>query len=87
MCGEKALSTGDVKMKLGSPPRVRGEVLSMIIQNLPQRITPACAGRSLDLSSRCAHAGDHPRVCGEKSRARSPHKGFRGSPPRVRGEG
>ena len=66
MCGEKfeLLSTAD--MCVGSPPRVRGKAWFMIMNPKAARITPACAGKSRQMSEIVRSLGDHPRVCGEK---------------------
>ena len=49
-------------------------------------ITPACAGKSVQLLLVLLLCQDHPRVCGEKwfRKCRSP--GHKGSPPRMRGK-
>ncbi len=52
----------------------------------PIRITPACAGRRLELDKARRDARDHPRVCGEKFYGVRPGWHVGGSPPRVRGE-
>ena len=50
------------------------------------RITPAYAGKSLELVSIRSHIRDHPRLCGEKLRS-APAKPFpEGSPPPMRGK-
>ena len=51
-----------------------------------QRITPACAGKSLSVSVVVHSVKDHPRVCGEKSPVLIGRGSLRGSPPRVRGK-
>ena len=50
------------------------------------RITPACAGKSLPESGLVFGKRDHPRVCGEKLVSISLLFLVRGSPPRVRGK-
>ena len=50
------------------------------------RITPAYAGKRWCTSGRRSAAWDHPRVCGEKSEARSSELPTGGSPPRMRGK-
>ena len=52
-----------------------------------QGITPACAGKSLKLSSRTTGRRDHPRVCGEKVNLEAGVCRVWGSPPRMRGKG
>ena len=66
---------------------MRGEVVQGLSDAAPDRITPACAGRSTaSAASRFAYK-DHPRVCGEKSVFIKVKLFDIGSPPRVRGEG
>ena len=51
------------------------------------RITPACAGKSLALSTTAAGVRDHPRMCGEKTSCSGGFWMGWGSPPHVRGKG
>ena len=87
MCGEKI----DTKLKshdaTGSPPRVRGKVLSGLPILIYRRITPACAGKRGDHVPRRGRNRDHPRVCGEKGGKTMEQQAAEGSPPRVRGKG
>ena len=46
VCGEKRRGTAQGHPGLGSPPRVRGKVMMLILEKLDERITPACAGKS-----------------------------------------
>ena len=87
VCGEKLAGAGRVRLSLGSPPRVRGEVIVEHLHKLNCRITPACAGRSFVSESETRTTWDHPRVCGEKAVVNPKCQSDRGSPPRVRGEG
>ena len=86
VCGEKSGNCRLLDRVNGSPPRVRGEEGTPFLLCGRERITPACAGRSLRRIENRSRGEDHPRVCGEKSDR------FRycvlevGSPPRVRGE-
>ena len=66
VCGEKSPPMNLTPQVLGSPPRVRGKVLSRPHGFVKNRITPACAGKSCKTSSRRLTDMDHPRVCGEK---------------------
>ena len=47
-------------------------------------ITPACAGKTLTVSSFDGSTGDHPRVCGKNKLMNKNYKHAGGSPPRVR---
>ena len=53
----------------------------------PTGITPAYAGKSPRPMRAGPPAGDHPRVCGEKSLIRLLKRSCWGSPPRMRGKG
>ena len=67
VCGEKRTKRFSTSSKVGSPPRVRGEVaLAPFLAPRPG-ITPACAGRRRRLRPTWSKGKDHPRVCGEKS--------------------
>ena len=70
----------------GSPPRMRGKGSGTLPHYDHQGITPACAGKSLKLSSRTTGRRDHPRVCGEKRVQLGHVLAALGSPPRVRGK-
>ena len=48
------------------------------------RITPACAGRTVQLLNKNFINQDHPRVCGKDIIAKPNQCFFEGSPPRVR---
>ena len=66
VCGEKhALQICNV-CELGSPPRVRGKVIRLIVDDGLTRITPAYAGKRAVFRVWKGTARDHPRVCGEK---------------------
>ena len=72
---------------MGSPPRMRGKVLSFANSPTSSGITPAYAGKSL-VDWRREHAErDHPRVCGEKPHGSMLCPPILGSPPRMRGKG
>ena len=86
VCGEKlALNVIPNSIK-GSPPRVRGKVITY--QLTPERsgITPACAGKRGSGFSLRHQSEDHPRVCGEKGHPFRIPTAPPGSPPRVRGK-
>ena len=50
------------------------------------RITPAYAGKSSAMPPLIIWAGDHPRVCGEKTITRERINQLLGSPPHMRGK-
>ena len=87
VCGEKFCLNVIPNSIKGSPPRMRGKVTLLYALADREGITPAYAGKSLFQLDRLECAGDHPRVCGEKTAARLTGKALRGSPPRMRGKG
>ena len=86
VCGEKTPCFSTWQTRLGSPPRVRGKGGIGIYSTFTHGITPACAGKSCSGCCSCSCAGDHPRVCGEKSKEVAEYASKAGSPPRVRGK-
>ena len=69
VCGEKANCKSFVKYPQGSPPRMRGKVLSYSETSPLQGITPAYAGKSGFAMVSGVSVEDHPRVCGEKRKS------------------
>ena len=66
VCGEKdSWHYADYYTK-GSPPRVRGKVFYSFLLPSSSGITPACAGKRIQISAASPARWDHPRVCGEK---------------------
>ena len=86
MCGENALAPLPAGLPFGSPPRVRGKLVSLGFFRARDRITPACAGKTGFLVVAVHGSKDHPRVCGENRATASPTISGYGSPPRVRGK-
>ena len=87
VCGEKSRVCPRSDPGTGSPPRVRGKARGCLRRPVSQRITPACAGKSVLFNIYQVIAEDHPRVCGEKARTLIVQDEPQGSPPRVRGKG
>ena len=86
VCGENLIISRQDLSRRGSPPRVRGKLQAKKKYYEEQRITPACAGKTLGCPAAPTRPEDHPRVCGENS---SPFRAlilYPGSPPRVRGK-
>ena len=71
-------------LSVGSPPRVREKLQKDLTEKGVDRITPACAGKTMIRFSARYLLEDHPRVCGKnvENLALLIHRG--GSPPRVR---
>ncbi len=66
MCGEQVILCLLIRALWGSPPRVRGTAWEARRQILLERITPACAGNSIEQVNGGIREEDHPRVCGEQ---------------------
>ena len=87
LCGEKAKNPVRYSCKLGSPPPMRGKVGNGLKSNFIHGITPAYAGKSMELSSNIMVSKDHPRLCGEKASTKAWELWGTGSPPPMRGKG
>ena len=85
-CGEKPPTCRNSCLSLGSPPRVRGKAAARPIMNPCSGITPARAGKRLQISVVSMAGRDHPRACGEKFPLWFARWSILGSPPRVRGK-
>ena len=86
MCGEKHNRSYQQGLERGSPPHVRGKVGLRLIAAQDDGITPACAGKSEPPGSGLGASGDHPRMCGEKTKPQRVAPPKLGSPPHVRGK-
>ena len=86
LCGEKFLSALALDLPKGSPPPMRGKAISPMWGRLPERITPAYAGKSRFLVGFLCRIGDHPRLCGEKQKRLAQFPPDYGSPPPMRGK-
>ena len=70
VCGEKVTLVRLSASVQGSPPRMRGKDCHAAGCLPGGRITPAYAGKRRAAVCRGGERWDHPRVCGEKSRAK-----------------
>ena len=68
VCGEKVCSSKRFVLPRGSPPRMRGKAVLRQCRQFAVGITPAYAGKRMPSSRRVKQEGDHPRVCGEKTK-------------------
>ena len=66
---------------------MRGKETPSLVVVRGSRITPAYAGKRVDLANTGKCPRDHPRVCGEKFRGARFRDRRMGSPPRMRGKG
>ena len=85
-CGEKPSQGLRPHFLQGSPPRMRGKVLSLVILLLRMGITPAHAGKRVVWEPQTFDFEDHPRACGEKCNTGARQSEEKGSPPRMRGK-
>ena len=65
VCGKDYRSTLYVYTPLGSPPRVRERLIVNINISFCNRITPACAGRTIMELNQFSLSRDHPRSRGK----------------------
>ena len=85
VCGEHEFSASSSAIRAGSSPRVRGtRGLGILLRQLGG-VIPACAGNTVLGSGFLERGQDHPRVCGEHTRAALGAARGSGSSPRVRG--
>ena len=84
VCGKDAARDSNFWIRPGSPPRVRERHTSMRWALCMWGITPACAGKTLRVSSLSSSTQDHPRVCGKDYLKYLLLYVPLGSPPRVR---
>ena len=68
VCGEKRPGRPALWHVAGSPPRVRGKANYSPTERHGEGITPACAGKRCSTIAGSQYRGDHPRVCGEKTK-------------------
>ena len=65
---------------------MRGKVSPVLVRAIPDRITPAYAGKSPTNPRPVFSNRDHPRLCGEKVTVAVPLIPYSGSPPPMRGK-
>ena len=86
MGGEKILEPSMGVGNFGSSPRGRGKVNPEEPDSMPERITPAWAGKSSGADPTDWTTTDHPRMGGEKASAELYCIAALGSPPRGQGK-
>ena len=67
-CGEKVDEITRFHIVQGSPPRMRGKVPIDSASVEQWGITPAHAGKRVNIPSIASLNWDHPRACGEKAK-------------------
>ena len=85
-CGENFRLLSSVVSMSGSPPHMRGKLLTPFNLSLFTRITPAHAGKTAFQSFIGSLPTDHPRTCGENLVLSEQSSGIIGSPPHMRGK-
>ena len=86
LCGEKFGKTSKACSLVGSPPPMRGKVVTFTLCGQSPRITPAYAGKSDFCRNARVDFEDHPRLCGEKPDFFPRSVLLWGSPPPMRGK-
>ena len=86
MRGEKSPQVYPISRPQGSPPHARGKGWCTSFPPPMDRITPACAGKSVQGFSFFLRGKDHPRMRGEKPLRCFKRSARRGSPPHARGK-
>ena len=84
-CGEQARVLRGRRGRAGSSPRMRGAAVAVDVRHVGAGIIPAHAGSSSSYAAGPRRDRDHPRACGEQSRAASSSNFTTGSSPRMRG--
>ena len=86
MCGEKHPEFRGGHRCIGSPPHVRGKACIAGELMMQGGITPACAGKRVEIVIWITSTRDHTRMCGEKPQNIRKIVLDQGSPPHVRGK-
>ena len=84
-CGEHRVFKVLARLTLGSSPRMRGALCSLLGPIPYPRIIPADAGSTDWVKSRIGKYEDHPRGCGEHTVLPDAKQLKEGSSPRMRG--
>ena len=84
-CGEHHAKRASINRDRGSSPRMRGAQDVLLEEHVARRIIPADAGSTCFWHKSFVPGKDHPRGCGEHSKAPRLHSLHRGSSPRMRG--
>ena len=85
-CGENFHFVSPSVFFEGSPPRMRGKLYVVNETSANVGITPADAGKTLQIITFYPRKQDHPRGCGENRITQKDKWTVKGSPPRMRGK-
>ena len=83
---QKSIRSGTARDSFSQTPHMRGKVRSSERSFSSLGITPACAGKRYSPPRHPLRIQDHPRMCGEKTKAYIVYGHNEGSPPHVRGK-
>ena len=84
-CGDYLAKSATLAISAGSPPRLRGLLISLNSFLVISRITPALAGTTRRFFRERQKLRDHPRACGDYCLTLCLYPNLQGSPPRLRG--
>ena len=84
VCGKNGAKNLTGMKTVGSLPRVREKHYYCFEFIFCHRITPACAGKTLECYHVCLQHWDHSRVCGKNKKFGQLYRTWLGSLPRVR---
>ena len=85
MCGGTAFPNVSCSSLTGLSPRVRGNQVPSVTENVRMRSIPACAGEPGNVKRRFRSGGVYPRVCGGTNSNDMRDRYAGGLSPRVRG--
>ena len=86
-CGDKFIIIISMFIISGSSPRVWGQDQQILYKSYECRIIPTRVGTSVSRLCLTSADKDHPHACGDKLRNYFVNGAFRGSSPRVWGQG
>ncbi len=75
-CGDKGFTACKRQNRIGSSPRVWGQVEQVAMQEVLARIIPTRVGTSRYRFSYCGRNRDHPHACGDKTKEIKENSGF-----------
>ena len=86
MCGEDGTVLAYHVIQSGSPPHARGKHAALPRSTGTPRITPACAGKTIETGPAKEQCRDHPRMRGEDTKCSDSMPPRSQDHPRMRGE-
>ena len=86
VCGGNGFVADDLRLAIGTSPRVRGKLSRGVYGDNSRRYIPACAGETSMLGFLAPWPQVHPRVCGGNMNPKQREYHEEGTSPRVRGK-